>query len=227
MTSKEYNVFRKEFHIPTTWYDNILLKELIEFKYRTSDIDQAFEYIEQTLKKLGYSEDNNKMLHDYIHYMIKDLFIIKNVEFIEEDFIRTNKILFDYFKCTPDLIIKGRTIIDIYVGDKDIESIKSKYRKFSSIFDFKIITPTNMTKELKNFFNDEEISYLYQNYYIFKCEYQYWQSCLKLKKILKNNIKNIQLIKYNLNIDKFNEQNEIFHLKFKEYIEKISDYSDI
>ena len=224
-SDKQDDVFRKKFHIPSEWKKNAYFKDLIEHKYAISNTKQAFTYIEQRLKALGYMEDNNEMVHDYLYYMIQDMLIENKEVFITENIItREHDIKCLLNNSTPDFVIKrgnGRQktlIIDIYVGEKDINEIKGKYRKLELFADFKIITPANFRKELKIIFKDSDLDYLYKNYQIFLIEYHYWKACMKLKKILFNEEKNIEIITFSNDRDKF----EVDQLQ---YVETLKHYA--
>jgi len=109
-------------------------------------------------------------------------------------------------------------ILDIYVGNKDISSIKAKYKRMDYFADFKIITPNNYTSELASLLDISRIDYLHKNFQIFMTEYQYWYSCMKLKKILFNEKENITFTNFELDT-------ETFVLKQKTYMDTLNNYA--
>ena len=103
---------------------------------------------------------------------------------------------------TPDFIIKSNSekarktlIVDIYVGGKKDESIKSKYRKLAMFADFIIINKHDFSDILLNnkILPLDDVNYLYKQYQIFLTEYYYWKSCIKLQKVIFNDIENIEI----------------------------------
>ncbi len=171
----------------------------MEHKYQVSNSVEAFKFIEKQFRQLGYMEDNRMMIHDYLHFMLIDL-LQKNAEvFITEETIRDNSTIQRLLKnTTPDFVIKSKdkrrtVIVDIYVGDKELNSIKSKYRGCDLFADLKIVTPHNFQAELKDLLLQSDLDYLYKNFQLFLAEYHYWVACLKLKKILFNDTENIVL----------------------------------
>lgn len=79
--AKRYSFFRKHFHVPSMWMKNQHFVELCEHRYETKDHKSAFTFIEERLRTLGYSEDNQRMLHDYMHYLLVDLLTAAGVPF--------------------------------------------------------------------------------------------------------------------------------------------------
>ena len=84
-------------------------------------------------------------------------------------------------KCRP-------LLFDVYVGGDDISSIKSKYRQFLSLFEIVIVTPANVVscQQLQPLISSKRLNALFNNYHIFKTEYHYWMSCLKMREIIRN-----------------------------------------
>ncbi|KAL9649754.1 hypothetical protein ABK040_009569 [Willaertia magna] len=203
------------------WDKNTDLKELIEHKYVASNTRDTFIFIEDKLKKLGYNEDNNKMVHDYLQNMIADTLLKNGETFITENDIRQmNTISALLNNTTPDFIIKSvdkrkTLIIDVYTGEKDVIGLKSKYGKLEFFADFKIITQHNFQTELKIIFSDSDIDYIFKNYQVFLTEYHYWKACMKFKKILFNDKENLKLVKYELK----EEINELNKQMFKQNLE--------
>lgn len=121
-------------------------------------------FIEERLKTLGYAEDNQAMVHDYLHYMLIDILVANKYIFITENDIRKSPVIKKVLNdTTPDFVIqrnekiKKTLVIDIYVGNKEISEIKSKYRKLDFFADLKIITPNNFASELSYLFEQSEI----------------------------------------------------------------------
>jgi hypothetical protein len=160
-------------------------------------------FVVKTLGEKGYLEDNDRMIHDYLHYMISDLLTFEETPFITEDDIRAEESLCKLFSgLTPDLIVKSdpprrrATIIDIYIGRGNqavIDKKKSKYKSMGVSFDFVIVTELGMCSDLKNILSEGSINYLASHFHVFKIEYQYWKSCAKRQRILHNDVDNIPL----------------------------------
>lgn len=199
----KYRVFRKTFHVPKKWESDEKFQKLFEHRYLASDGMDAFALVGMTLGENGYLEDNDRMIHDYLHYMISDLLTFEGTPFITEDDIRAQHALGALFSgLTPDLIVKSEkprrrtTIIDIYIGRGDqaaIDKKKSKYESMGVSFDFVIVTELGMCSDLKNILSEGSINYLASNFHIFKVEYQYWKSPAKLQRILRNEVDNVPL----------------------------------
>jgi hypothetical protein len=201
----EYRVFRKIFHLPSQWKALQPIVDLTEHRYAVINAEDTFRYIENRFRQLGYMEDNNAMVHDYLHFILIDMLVEAGETFLTEKDIRDNEQIKKFLNnSTPDLIVKTSStrikplIIDIYVGSKDTSSIKAKYRSLDYMANFHIITPYNFTTELKDVFSDEKLSYLHQHFQLFQTEYQYWRSCMKLKKILLNEVENVKIKEFDL-----------------------------
>ena len=200
MKEEIYNVFRKTFHVPNEWKLLADMQYLVTHSYVKEQAKESFVTISKCLKRLGYMEDNNMMIHDYLHYMILDL-LDKNEEvFLTENEIRgNNNILRLCAGNTPDFILKKKgdrqktCIIDIYVGDKPSSEIKGKYKTLGFFADFYIVTQYDFASTLKQILPSQDIDYLYKNFQVFLTEYYYWRACIKLQKILLNDIDNITL----------------------------------
>jgi hypothetical protein len=199
-SAQEYKVFRKTFHVPRTWKDNANFSILLDHSYVRNDVVESFNLIETTLRKIGYGEDNKKMQHDYLHFMLLDLFAANGEVFVTEEDIRGNEAIKRLLRgTTPDFILKKNDsrektlIIDIYVGEKVETEIKSKYRKLDYFSDFIVVTPYNITQSLRGLLSTADMEYLFKNWQIFLTEFYYWQACLKMKKILLNDVENVPL----------------------------------
>ena len=199
MDSKTYSVFRKTFHIPTEWLKSDDIIYLVNHSYGTVQAQQAFVEISTRLKRLGYMEDNNRMMHDYLHFLLKDLFDHNGETYItESDIRRSPQLAHGLLNGTiPDFILKknkGRTktlIVDIDVCLSPTSEIKSKYMSFGFFADVIIITPLGFCSQLRDVLPAEDIDYLYKNYQVFLIEYYYWKACMKLQKILFNDRDNV------------------------------------
>jgi hypothetical protein len=200
---KKYSVFGKAFHIPSEWENKDDIKFLTEHQYATTDTQKTLKEINTRLKRMGYAEDNDAMVHDYLHYMIKDLLDKNHEVYITENDIKSNNLILNFLlNTTPDFIIKSNSekarktlIVDIYVGGKKDESIKSKYRKLAMFADFIIINKHDFSDILLNnkILPLDDVNYLYKQYQIFLTEYYYWKSCNKLQKVIFNDIENIEI----------------------------------
>ena len=201
METENYKVFRKSFHVPEKWSTDDKFRQLFEHSYLAKDGAQAFEFVVGTLKEKGYLEDNDRMVHDYLHYMVSDLLAFEGIPYITEDDIRAEPYLMSLFSdLTPDLIVKSApprrtTIIDIYIGRDQAatDKKKSKYKGMAVVFDFIGVTELSMCRDLKPIRSDASIHYLVSQFHVFKTEYQYWKSCAKLQRMLVNEVQNIPL----------------------------------
>ena len=144
------------------------------------------------------------MLHDYIHFFLCDLLRENGVGFLTDRDLKQDVApkLSELLKdLTPDLIVfrpKERPLwFDVYVGGDDISTIKSKYRQFLSLFEFVIITPANVVscKQLQPLISSKRLNALFSNYQIFKTEYHYWMSCVKMREIIRNECRHVPEIK--------------------------------
>lgn len=195
-----YKVFRKTFHVPTAWSSNLDIAYLVNHTYGKEMAAQAFIEISKRLKAVGYMEDNDKMIHDYLHYMVQDFFDKNGEVYLTEDDIRQESAILSLLNnTTPDFILKKNkkrektTIIDIYVGKQPVSEIKGKYKTLGFFADFYIVTPHDFTKHLKAVLSESDIDYIHKNFQVFLTEYYYWRACIKLKKILFNDVENVPL----------------------------------
>jgi len=180
MDSNTYSVFRKTFHIPTEWLKSDDIIYLVNHPYGTVQAQQAFVEISTRLKRLGYME-NNRMMHDYLHFLLKDLLDHNGETYItESDIRRSPQLAHGLLNGTiPDFILKknkGRTktlIVDIDVCLSPTSEIKSKYMSFGFFADVIIITPLGFCSQLRDVLPAEDIDYLYKNYKVFLIEYYY------------------------------------------------------
>lgn len=192
---KTYPVFRKPFHVPSRWNCNPAFRTLLDFNNSTSSVTDAFKTIRQAFKDLGYLEDNAAMVHDYIHFMVEDILVSRKIPFMAETDIR-NSVISTYFGVTPDIIMKGKKVIDFYSGSsvRTIDEKNSKYEEFKGLgFVFFVITPDKIGELEKTGLSTQDVLYLQQNYRIFLCEYQHWFSCMKLGRILFNDKHNFDV----------------------------------
>ena len=195
---QSYQVFPKTFHVPIAWMEKAEIVYLVNHSYAKEEAATSLTKITENLKTLGYMEDHNMMIHDYLQFMIQDM-LDKNGEiYITENDIRNNSSIKDLLcGMTPDFVIKrndNRTktiIFDVYVGTES--DIKGKYKALSFFADFRVVTPHNFTSQLSSVLPKEDIEYLYKNFQIFLTEYYYWRACIKLRKVLYNDAENIKI----------------------------------
>ena len=193
-------VFRTSFHVPEKWSIDDKLRQL--FDNLATDEAQAFEFVVGTLQEKGYLEDNDRMVHDYLHYMVSDLLASEGIPYITKDDIRAEPYLTSLFSyLIPDLIVKSAssrrtTIVDInIVRDQAAADMKkSKYKGMAISFDFIAVMELSMCRDLKPILSDASIDYLASQFHVFKTEYQYWKSCAKLQRILDNEVNEIQSV---------------------------------
>jgi hypothetical protein len=188
--TRSYPVFRKSFYVPRRWMEIPQMNDLVNHRYLVVDAKDAFEYISSRLKEIGYDKSNQKMIHDFLHFTICDYLVGEEINFITETDLAEESPLKNLIKCTPDIILrrpgKKPLIIDIYVGNKDTQSIKSKYRALDLMFDFIIVTDSNLSVSLQEIFPLEKINRLFKDFQVFQTECQYWYACLKLQRIIFN-----------------------------------------
>lgn len=204
LPTKRYDLFRKKFYIPSKWASKQEFIDLASHTYATENAVLSLEFIRSRLEALGYLEDNDTMIHDYLHYTIIDLLVEERIPFLTEDDLRKSSSLATLFQnMTPDLVIKsnpskGRLkpmILDVYVGnnEKQINDKKSKYKSLQAIFEFSIATRHNFRSILQGILTTDHINYLASQYQIFITEYTYWRACIKLQMILVNDVENIPI----------------------------------
>src|SRR5438309_11979853 len=106
--TKLYTLFRKCFHIPMYWMHVQNFIDLVQHRYATSQHKDIFVFIDKRLKEMGYGEDNDTMVHDYLYFMLIDLLTLEEVPFITEQDVRNTPELFNLLGGKiPDLIIKN------------------------------------------------------------------------------------------------------------------------
>mmetsp|Transcript_1984 Transcript_1984/g.2739 ORF Transcript_1984/g.2739 Transcript_1984/m.2739 type:complete len:275 (+) Transcript_1984:77-901(+) len=158
--AKTYSFFRKYFHVPSMWMKSKDFLDLCQHRYETKDHKDAFVFIEKRLRALGYSEDNQRMLHDYMHYLLMDMLTAVNVPFLTEEDMKESALSKLLDGKTPDLIIKSAgpdsvrpkpLIMDIFVGkgEKAMAEKKTKYSTMKVTFDFTALTVGNYNVELQ------------------------------------------------------------------------------
>ena len=149
------------------------------------------------LRNLGYSEDNQCLLHDYMHYLIIDMLIAAEIPYLTEDDMKHHPLNTLLDGMTPDLIIKSggpdslrpkTLILDIFVGKSQNAIIekKAKYSTMKMFFDFTLLTLANYNTELLKLFSQSDVAYFHHQFVLLQAEYSYWHACLKFKKILFN-----------------------------------------
>ena len=182
--------------------DNDFL-DLCQHQYETKDHKDAFVFIEKRLRTLGYSEDNQRMIHDYMHYLLMDMLTAMDIPFITEEDMKLLPALRNLLDGkTPGLIIKsagpGTTrpkplIMDVFVGksEKAMAEKRSKYATMKVTFDFTALSLGNYNVELQKVFDDQaDVDYFHRQLVLFQAEYSYWHACLKFKKILLSDTEN-------------------------------------
>jgi len=202
----KYAVFRKTFHVPNAWTSNSDINELVEHRYEVKQHGETYSFIEERLRRQGYADDNERMVHDYMHFMIEDLLTAEGTPFITEMDIAADPVLINLLNGkTPDLIVKSDPdrnrqkplIVDVFVGksDRDRDEKKAKYKTMKVTFDCGLITRENYNAELLAILSRDHVDYFHKQFHIFQAEYGYWRACLKFKKILFNDIENSPIIK--------------------------------
>jgi hypothetical protein len=197
-----YRPFRKAFHIPLDWASNSYFHELANMQYSKEEVRSSFTTIERLLRAMGYVDDNQQMLHDYIHFMIKDHLVKHGVPFLDEKDLKEGRAaeLSRYLGGhTPDLFVKGKHIIDVYTGGQDGQEAKRKY-VHHDLLQVHVVKPHSLASVLNGIKVDgrpllpeADVEYIRKQYLIFHSEFRYWQSCLKLKMIMKNEVENVKI----------------------------------
>ncbi|GLC59389.1 hypothetical protein PLESTB_001481000 [Pleodorina starrii] len=203
----------KTFHVPTKWMDNEYFAYLVNHSYATEDCTAALQNITETLKKMGYMEDNDSMIHDYLVFSIEDLLDKNGEVFITEQDVRGNASIKKLLAgLTPDLVIKKNAqrektvLLDVYVGSQQADGIKNKYKKLDFFSTMLVVTPYNFQRQLKEVLPESDIDYLYKNFQVFLTEYSYWRACIKFRKVLLNNVENVPLQEFKLEPAELTEQ---------------------
>lgn len=217
---KTYPIFRKHFHIPTLWANNEDFATLSSHKYQRENHAETFKLIEQKLSALGYASDNLRMVHDYAHYLLCDLLTENNIPFITEIEISKSPALLQLLgNKTPDLIVKSDPparphpiILDVFVGTSELtkQEKRRKYGTFEVLLKFDVITLTNLSEPLTTILPPEDIKYFEDQVRIFLTEYTYWHACLKLKKILFNDVANVPIRPTTVPSAAFEEKKALF-----------------
>lgn len=221
----EHNVFRKTFHVPREWMKKSQFQYLVNHRYVAENAKDALDHVKSTLSELGYMEDNHRMIHDYLHFMIMDL-LDKNKEvYITEEQVRTLPCLLSLMNgMTPDFVVRrgnGRPktmVVDIYVGDRPSSEVKNKYKTLGFFADVCVVTPHDFPRQLKSLLNAKDIDYLYQHFQVFLVEYHYWRASIKLRKVLMNDVINVP-------IQQLPERDNATNVEIERYMQKLGDYA--
>ncbi|KXZ53440.1 hypothetical protein GPECTOR_7g1338 [Gonium pectorale] len=230
----EYPVFRKVFHIPSKWMENEHIRYLVEHTYAKENTDEALQMITSKLKELGYMEDNAKMVHDYLCFMTQDLLDKNGEVYVTEDDIRESEPIKRLMGgMTPDFAIKKRgnrdktIILDVYVGNKDPSDVKGKYKTLGFFADLHIVTQYNFNTALKCVLPEADLEYMHKNVQLFLTEYFYWRACIKLRKVLLNDVENIQLQQFATVPDEQQTAKLIFKEDLIAYAKQVADQARI
>lgn len=134
-------------------------------------------------------DDNQRMMHDYLHYLLADLLIEEKIPFImKHDLADMPDFRALLNNQTPDLIIKsnGTTrpkplFVDVFVGksDKEMSKKKKKYSSMSVCFDFSGLTIGNYNSELDKILTQKNIDYFHKQVTNFRAEHAIWMSGLQ------------------------------------------------
>jgi hypothetical protein len=217
------------FHVPKQFKKIPEFMELVEHIYFKDNTKDTFSFVEQSFRGMGYCEDNDAMVHDYLHHMICDIFENEGIAFITETEIRDSESLLQLFGgYTPDIVVqsdadKGRnktSILDVYVGcsERRIQEKKTKYKSLGVFSTYDTVTLLTLNKVLVKYVSQQKIDYLFKHYQVFMTEYRYWCSCLKLGKILLNDCANVD-------IEEFEDATESYTMKNKEFFSSIEAYA--
>jgi len=224
--------FLKYFHIPSKWKNDENISFLISHRYIMEIVSK--ESIKNSMKLAGYL-NNDKMLYDYLYYMIQDI-LDKNGEiYITKDTIKYNiKIKNLLTNAITGFLIKGKYprktfILDICFidGYDQFTQIHEQYKKLSYFSNFCII---NYCNELLNFsgckfLSNEDSIYLIQNFEIFNMTYKYLKSCAYNNAIYWSDISSIKIKEFQ-NISSESD-NIIFEQSLVEYAKAVASRDNI
>jgi hypothetical protein len=183
----DHDVLRKKFRIPCAWRVKTEILELAEHRHAVTDAKDIFLFIEERLKRLGYMEDYNSMVHDYLHFMIAYLMQEKGEVFptkinLRESSPQQKKLLNG---TNHDFIfqrVNGREktlILDVYIGNKDLTLSKARlFRRISRHHSIQSCI------EVRDLLLPTRLDYLTKNFQISLTEYLYWKACMKLQKVV-------------------------------------------
>eukprot|EP01035_Chromulina_nebulosa_P024288 gene24288-31592_t len=241
-------VHRQYFHVPSEWIKNQDFLDLAEHRYQNMNHVAAVNFIKERLTKLGYDDlDKNRMLHDYMHYLLIDMLAAADIPFITEtEMIAEESALVTLFEGkTPDLIIKSGggannrpkpLIVDIRVGQTEEEAIiimsEKKaiiYATMEVIFDFTSLTLINYNTQLlrRVFFERQpDVDYFHRQFVLFQAEYFYWHGCLKSQhhhNILSNDYNNNNNNRSNASIREFPTPTPAFNFSRNQFKTKLSE----
>lgn len=198
--NKHYAVFRKTFHVPKEWLKKDQFQHLINHRYLVKQASDALCEIRQCFRELGYMEDNDMMIHDYLHFMLMDILDKNGEVYLTEKDIRGTPQLHEFFDhLTPDFVIRrggalSRTlIVEIYTGITKLNEKRSKYKKFEYFADVCVVTQHDFHQHLGCLLSQHDIDYLYKHYQLFLTEYYYWKACIKLQKVILNESVNVPI----------------------------------
>jgi hypothetical protein len=84
--------------------------------------------------------------------------------------------------------------IDVFTGDRKetVDNKKETYKGLSMFMTFDVVTFANL-RPLSSVLSQEDLKYVKDQVAIFMAEYMYWHACLKLKKILFNDVENVPI----------------------------------
>lgn len=226
--------FLKVFHIPSQWKTNKNIKYLIDHRYIMDIV--STDSIKNSLALAGYL-NSERMLYDYLYYMIQDI-LDKNGEiYITKDTLKYNRKLQILFNDTiPDFVIKSKYprktfILDICFSKyfDEFTKLKEKFKGLSYFTEFSIINKFNMDATLNfngcKFLSNEDGKYLIQNFEIFEMSFRYWQACAKNEPIYWSDKQSIDIKKFKkISSD---EKNLEFEQALNRYALTVSDRIDI
>ena len=163
----------------------------------------ALKLIRDTLKDMGYADDNQRMIHDYLHFMLMDLLDKNGEVYLTEDDVRAEPTITALLNgYTPDLIVKSRNkrdkplIVDIYIGKKSSAENKKFYEQTTAFFaDLCVVTKSNFVSKMRehNLLPIQDAEYIDRHLQGFLVEHQYWQACIKLRRVISNEVENFPI----------------------------------
>lgn len=226
------------FHVPKKFKMKTEFMELVEHRYFKNNAKDTFSFVEKCFRGMGYCEDNDTMVHDYLHYMICDIFEHEGIAFVTETDIKGSNSLLQLFGgYTPDIVVqsdadKGRnktSILDVYVGcsERIMQEKKSKYKTLGVFSTYETVTLSTLTKVLVKYISQQKVEYLFKHYQVFMTEYRYWCSCLKLGKILKNDCANVSIEEFEDATESHTTRNEEFFSSMEDYARNVLNQTGI
>lgn len=207
---KDSSVVRENFStlrksLPKAWSNNSDFLELVAYGHDDNDKNVSYTFIEERLQSLGYADNNDRMVHDYIQFMIQDILTAEGTPFATNSDMKSNEhLMYLFHGQVPDLIVKSDKsrnrpkpmIVDVLVNvnDHQLEAKRDKYDGMLQVFDYSIITRYiyNYYYELPKIMSEQHVDYFHKHFNMFLEEYNYWITCVQARTMYSRSDINIQ-----------------------------------